>query len=205
MLTAEACHSFRDLESSLRPFIARRVASPADVDDVVQDVMLRIFRGLGTLRDEERLGPWAYQLARRTIVDHRRTRRRHPLATATAPEATVADEPDAAAEATELLAPYIAPFVAMLPSPYREALTLTDLEGLGQGEAATMLGVPVSTMKSRVQRGRARLRALFEQCCALALDARGRVVGCEPRPEPVRTISCACTPPAAVERVEERG
>ena len=69
----------------------------------------------------------------------------------------------------------------MLPSPYREALTLTELEGMTQKEAAAMLGTTLSGMKSRVQRGRVYLRKALEDCCHIALDARGRVVTCEPR------------------------
>ena len=72
--------------------------------------------------------------------------------------------------------------MACLPSPYREAITLTELEGLTQAEAARMVGISVSGMKSRVQRGRARLREMFEACCEIALDGRGAVMQCEPRP-----------------------
>ncbi len=85
-------------------------------------------------------------------------------------------------DVVEELAGYVAPFVAMIPSPYREALTLVELEGLAHKEAADMLGTSLSCMKSRVQRGRARLRKALEDCCYIALDARGRVVSCEPRP-----------------------
>jgi len=53
-----------------------------------------------------------------------------------------------------------------------------------------MLGISLSGMKSRVQRGRAQLRALFEECCVIALDARGRPISCEPRGP--RTPSCKC-------------
>ncbi|MFO0634577.1 MAG: TauD/TfdA family dioxygenase [Nannocystaceae bacterium] len=69
----------------------------------------------------------------------------------------------------------------MLPSPYREALTLTELEGLTQREAAQMLGVSLSGMKSRVQRGRVQLRRALEGCCDIAVDARGRVIAYTPR------------------------
>lgn len=75
------------------------------------------------------------------------------------------------------------PFVAMLPSPYREALTLVELEGLTQKQAAEMLGISLSGMKSRVQRGRLQLRKGLEDCCHIAQDARGRLVSCEPRPD----------------------
>ncbi len=93
-----------------------------------------------------------------------------------------------------LVATYVAPFIAMLPTPYREALTLTELEGITQKEAAEMMGVSFSGMKSRVQRGREKLRALLENCCEIALDARGRLIACEPRPHGKQPANCCCEP-----------
>lgn len=182
MIDGAARDAWRDLDAKLRPFIARRVRGEADVDDVVQDVFLRMQRGLAGLRDDERFGPWVYQVARSAIAEHQRAAQRHPLTDGTPPEeeAAVAEDDDDGAVEREL-ASYVAPFVAMLPSPYREALTLTELEGLTQKDAAEMLGISVSGMKSRVQRGRQQLRKALEDCCHIALDARGRVVSCEPR------------------------
>jgi RNA polymerase sigma-70 factor, ECF subfamily len=174
--------AWRELEAKLRPFVAKRVRE-ADVDDVVQEVFLRIQRGLPSLREEQRFGPWIYQLARNAIVDHLRSSARHPLATTEPPEPSHhRDEEDDRAVEREV-AVYVALFVSMLPSPYREALTLTELEGLTQKEAAEMLGISLSAMKSRVQRGREKLRTALQDCCHIALDARRRVVGCEPRPD----------------------
>lgn len=184
MIEATERAAWKDLASKLRPFVARRVRSPADVDDVVQDVFLKMQRGIGALRDDERFGPWVYQVARSAIVDHQRVAARHVVADGEPPEeaAPAIDEEDDGAASREL-ATYVAPFVAMLPSPYREALTLTELEGLTQKEAAEMLGVSLSGMKSRVQRGRKQLRDALDACCHIALDVRGRVVACEPRPD----------------------
>jgi RNA polymerase sigma-70 factor (ECF subfamily) len=69
-------------------------------------------------------------------------------------------------------------------------LTLTELEGLTQKEAAERLGLSLSGMKSRVQRGRLHLRDALEACCHIALDVRGRVVACEPRPDGTLPGSC---------------
>lgn len=193
---------WRELDQTLRPFIARRVRSEADVDDVLQDTFLKMQRGLSSLRDEDRFGPWVYRVARSAIADHQRTSARHPLvferpghaasdtsdetgpSSSGNPEAPNSDpsigDPDEVC-ASELLARVLPPFVAMLPSPYREALTLVELEGLTQREAADMLGVSLSGMKSRVQRGRALLRKTLEDCCHIALDARGKPVSCELR------------------------
>ncbi len=181
MIDCAARGGLRELEAKLRPFILRRVRSEVDADDVLQDVFLRMQRGLAGLRDDERFGPWVYQVARSAIVDHQRVAAKHRVVDGGDgdEQPTVADEDDRTVE--EELASYIATFVAMLPSPYREALTLTELEGLAQKQAAAMLGISVSGMKSRVQRGRQQLRKALDECCHIALDARGRVVSCEPR------------------------
>lgn len=190
MIGTSARGAWSELDAKLRPFVARRVRSPADVDDVVQNVLLRMQRGLADLRDDDRFGPWVYQVARSAIADHQRAARRHPLAEAeSADDASPAPDDDPIAECE--LAGYVAVFVAMLPSPYREALTLTELEGLSQKDAAVMLGVSASGMRSRVQRGRQQLRRALEECCHIGLDVRGRVVSCEPRPDG-RLPDCRC-------------
>jgi RNA polymerase sigma-70 factor (ECF subfamily) len=190
LLHAEGCNviestargAWQDLEARLRPFVARRVRSSADVDDVVQDIFLRMQRGLAGLRDDERFGPWVYRVARSAIADHHRGAARHAVSSAPAddePAPTSDEEGDPEAYAAVLGC--IAPFVATLQPPYREAITLAELEGVTQREAADMLGVSVSAMKSRVQRGRMQLREALDSCCRIALDGRGRVQGCEPR------------------------
>lgn len=192
MIDPAARGAWRELEGKLRPFVARRVQSPADVEDVLQDVYLRIQRGLSSLRDDQRFGPWVYQVARNAVTDHwRATKRSTVVLDEAAPSFAAAQDPGDDDDAVEReLASYIALFVAMLPSPYREALTLTELEGVTQKDAAAMLGVSVSCMKSRVQRGRQRLREALDACCHIALDARGRVMSCEPRDEGQLPAGC---------------
>lgn len=180
----------------------------------MQDVFLRIQRGLPALRDEERFSAWLFQIARNAVAEHLRHRARHPLLAGEGPGPASRDdggagdvrEPDEAAttslagrgedddrEASRALSACVALFVARLPSPYREAVTLVELEGLPIREAAAMTGASLSAMKSRVQRGRAQLRALLEDCCEIALDARGKVTDftprctCAARPRPPKT------------------
>lgn len=190
MIAPSARGAWSDVDAKLRPFVARRVRSPADVDDVVQNVLLRMQRGLADLRDDDRFGPWVYQVARSAIADHHRDAHRHPVSEGESPDdPSPAPDDDPTTECE--LAGYVAMFVAMLPSPYREALTLTELEGLSQKDAAVMLGVSPSGMRSRVQRGRKHLRDALEECCHIGLDVRGRVVSCEPRPGG-RLPDCRC-------------
>jgi RNA polymerase sigma-70 factor (ECF subfamily) len=169
-----------ELRGELHRFVARRVPG-ADAEDIVQEALLRIHRGLPGVRADGALVGWLYQVTRNALVDHVRARR-------VIGEPERCDEP-ADDAAFERLAACVRPFVGMLASPYREAIELVELGGLTQVDAAARLAIPVSTMKSRVQRGRAQLRELLEQCCAIDLDARGHVVDVTPR-----TRCCATVP-----------
>lgn len=73
-----AAAPWQAVAAQLRPFLPRRVAR-ADVDDVLQDVWLRVQRGLPGLRDEERFTSWLLQIARSAIAEHQRGRARHPV------------------------------------------------------------------------------------------------------------------------------
>jgi RNA polymerase sigma-70 factor (ECF subfamily) len=169
----------RGVAGQIRPFVERRVA-PGDVDDVMQEILQRVHTSADALDDDTRFAAWLHRVARNAIADHhRRAGRRDAKHDAFATEwrDPAADDEDAVAS----LAVFVRAFVEMLPSPYREALQLTEIEGLTMREAAEREGVSVSGMKSRVQRGRRLLRELFEACCEIALDARGRVVEYAPR------------------------
>lgn len=175
--------------AELRRFIAARVSAPA-VDDVVQETLLRVHRGLAGVEDPLRLRAWLLQVARSAIADHHRRAGRsreapgeEDAASRDLPDRDTGDE-DANENATVLA--WLRPFISALEPHYREALELVELEGLTQAEAARRLGVPVPTLKARVQRGRRKLRALMEACCRLELDSRGNVIDWE------RRNRCAC-------------
>lgn len=185
MIGSEARGVWSEIEARLRPYIARRVASAADVDDILQETFVRMQRGIAGLRDGERFGGWVYRIAKHAIIDAARASAKQPI-----PSSSIANhqfEPGAyesGAEAADLqaeLGECVALFVARLPARYRAAITLTELEGLTQRDAADMLGISLSGMKSRVQRGRERIRDMFDECCRVSVDCRGRVVECEPR------------------------
>jgi RNA polymerase sigma-70 factor (ECF subfamily) len=175
----------------LRSFIARRVESEADADDILQEVFLRIHRHAGSVQQSERLASWLFQITRNAIADYYRApvRRRELLAGAPADlERTPAhvwsedDERELASPAVRReLATCLGPMIERLPALYRDALRLVDLEGLPQHEAAARAGLSVSGMKSRVQRGRQALKAVLQECCRVELDAGGRVTDYEPR------------------------
>jgi RNA polymerase sigma-70 factor, ECF subfamily len=181
MIAPEARGAWQDIERRLRPYVARRVASAGDVDDILQDIFLRVHRGLSALRDGESFGGWVYRIAQSTIADAARARARRGLELVADTPEPAPSEGDDHDDLEGELGACVALFVARLPAPYRDAVTLTELEGLTQKDAAEMLGVTLAAMKSRTLRGRERIRGMFEECCRISLDCRGRVTACEPR------------------------
>ena len=72
--------------------------------------------------------------------------------------------------------------IRSLPDDYRDAVQLSEIEGLSQAEVGVRLGLSLSGAKSRVQRGRALLKRLLQECCHFDFDGRGSVLDCAPRP-----------------------
>lgn len=72
--------------------------------------------------------------------------------------------------------------IRSLPDGYREAVQLAEIEEQTQQDVADRLGLSLSGAKSRIQRGRAMLKDVLEACCSFELDGRGRVMGCDPKP-----------------------
>lgn len=190
-MTTTATEVWRQIHDGLRGFIAKRVADPAEVDDILQEVFLRIHQRINGLKDPHRVLSWVYQITRHAIIDHYRTpnhRREVPAGSAADMEAiglTITEgsgegDEDSGQFRTEL-AGCLRPMLSRLSQDYREAILLVELEGLTQQAAAERLGLSLSGMKSRVQRGRKRLRRILYDCCLIQLDRRGGVADYEVR------------------------
>ena len=165
-----------DLAVEVRRAISRKIDDPDTVEDLVQDVFVRVASRQEQLRDGERLAAWVGRIARSIVVDHyRRTRPAEPL-----PESVAEETPDDVVE-TAPLARFVGRKIESLPEHYRDVLRLTEIEGITQREAAERLGVSLSALKSRVLRGRAMLEEELHECCTIELDRRGGVVDYSPR------------------------
>lgn len=175
------------LSLDLRRFIRRRVSDDHVADDLLQETFVRVHRSIGTLQEADRLAAWVYRIARNVIHDHHRQAVRTTLALADDP---VDEADDRLGCLRSRAAGWLEEMVRQLPDGYREAVRLSEIEGLAQQEVADRLGLSLSGAKSRIQRGRAMLKAILEQCCHFELDRRGNVVDYEPRPD--RTVCRNC-------------
>lgn len=173
-----------ELRGAVRRFIGARVKSAALADDLTQDTFVKVLRQLPRVRDPRRIMGWVFQIARHEVADHFRRARptelfeeKHDVAAPARPDVTDREE----ARLREDLAAYIRSVVYQLPPVYREALLLTDYEGLSQIELAERIGRSVSAAKSRVQRARAMVRETIDRCCHFEVDRYGTVVDYTPK------------------------
>ncbi|MEX0652988.1 MAG: sigma-70 family RNA polymerase sigma factor [Phycisphaeraceae bacterium] len=190
MTTATLWQRFRD---ELDAYLRRQVSSADDAEDLRQQVYLSIHRHLERGERPRHLRGWVYQIARNAIIDHHRRRAARPErgavdVTVAQPPTAKVDEDEAHAEAVQGLARCLLGMVDRLEEPYRSALRWTELEGATQQAAAKRAGVSLSGMKSRVQRGRAKLRTALEACCEVELDARRRPIA-----HRCRNATCGCS------------
>ena len=151
---------------SLKPVLdwCIRLGGPGlDADDLAHDVLVLVLRKLPTLRAPDRYAPWLFMITRREVV----RRRRREKAMRWLPlfnweERDPGPGPCAAAELSETSAQVFG-ILDRLPELQRTVLVLCDVEERSAAEAATLLGVPPGTVKSRLRLGRQRFLALAQR------------------------------------------
>lgn len=124
-------------------------------DDAVQEVWLRVLRGIARLHDSARLRAWLFGIARRVLMDRLREQYAHPVAA----EADIDQQaaPDDTADLEDELNA-MRDGLARLPLVENEVLTLFYLQEFSLDEVAQVLGIPLGTVKSRLFRARRLLR-----------------------------------------------
>lgn len=150
LLTAVIDHLYR---------IARLILRDVDsAEDAVQDALVRCWRDLSRLRDPDRFDAWLNRLLLNSVADEARSRRRHSASIAILHlELTQPDGTDALADRDEL-----ARVFERLSLDHRTIVVLHHYIGLTVEEAASTIGIPVGTAKSRLHYATESLRAALE-------------------------------------------
>jgi RNA polymerase sigma-70 factor, ECF subfamily len=169
------------LSSDLRRFIRRRVPDDHVSDDLLQETFVRVHRNIGELQEVERVAGWVYQIARNVIHDYHRKATNAPASLGHVEPPDQDDDQHGQLSCRGI--GWLDEMIHALPDTYQEALQLGEIEGLSQQQVADRLGLSLSGAKSRIQRGRALLKDLLEQCCHFEFDGRGNMLDCDPRPD----------------------
>jgi RNA polymerase sigma-70 factor (ECF subfamily) len=176
---------YKTLRKPLLAFIERAIHDKFRAEDILHDVFVRAQEHLSKVQDATRIESWMYQIARNLIADEYRHRK---------PESPLSEELDIAEQDEETpieqLAPSVRDFVEKIPEPYKTAIILADLEKLPQQEIAQRMKLSCSGAKSRIQRARKMLKALYLECCAFEQNQHGTVLSYEPKNFPCQCETC---------------
>jgi RNA polymerase sigma-70 factor (ECF subfamily) len=168
--------------AGVRMFVAKRVP-PSDVDDVVQDILIRAHQSVSELRNHNPAEAWVFGIAGRALADFYRKRERNPSVGSTDEISIAALLPpqnlafyQGEHDVHEEVLSWLRPMADELREPYRSAVLKSDFEQIKQRELAKELGLSESGLKSRVQRGRAMLADILRRCCEVEFGNEGRAV-----------------------------
>jgi len=193
--TIQTREIWKKFHRCLGAFIRKRVGNDADADDILQEVFIRIHAHLAKLKNTDRVQAWVFRIARNFIIDHYQARGRSAGGLGEAPEpAAIPEKKEDEGSASADLSRCMMLLMEELPDPYGEAVMLAELGTLTQRELSRRMGISFSGMKSRVQRGRDRLKSLLLACCEIDRDARGGILDFRPRHASSRE-KCGCQNP----------
>ena len=171
---------WQEYRHQLRNFLLSKVKNPSDVDDLLQEILIKTYQKLNTVKEADKFSAWLFQIARNTLTDYYRKSHRDTSHQQIVEKAIFTDEESEQYEQVRReLTKCIRPFLQQLPPKYRDAIEAVDLQGMSQKALAIELQLSHSAIKSRVQRARHMLRELFHECCHYQLDVRGNLVDFE--------------------------
>jgi RNA polymerase sigma-70 factor (ECF subfamily) len=186
---------FAELHRAYRPKILRYLSGmvgEAEAEDLVQDVFLKISRGLHQYQGRARISTWIYRIATNAAIDRLRQpsykhRIRDGMAGVSFADRSASgfgdmescpDGKAAPAETTIIedeMGRCLGNYIDQLPARQRAVVILSFLEGLKNAEIAEILGVNIQTVKIRLHRGRARLVKELETHCGWFRDMRNHL------------------------------
>ncbi|NMH89597.1 RNA polymerase sigma factor SigZ [Flavivirga algicola] len=173
---------WNDFHKELKNFILKKVKDENITNDILQDVFIKIIDNSDKIEKAKNIQNYIYAIARNTTNDHFR---RAAKKTDFENEFLTFNEEESLSLNSTIANCCIRPFVKQLPDKYQEALTKTEFENVSQKELAAHLNISYSGAKSRVQRGKEKLKELILTCCNFPSDTYGNI-------QPVESKNCNC-------------
>jgi len=158
------------LYQSLYAYIRNRISNVTDAEDVTQDVFLKL--SASDLSQVNNVKSWMYAIARNSITDYYRKKK---LVTQTS-ENLLDESSENDQAAIKELGSCVHSFIKQLPEDYQRIMIMSEINNIPQKEIAETLEMNYITVRSKVQRGRSKLKELFTNCCHIEVDKRGAII-----------------------------
>ncbi|PKV50661.1 RNA polymerase sigma (SigZ) subunit [Aquimarina sp. MAR_2010_214] len=175
---------WKEYEKPLLNFIKTKVNDDNIGEDIVQEVGIKLHTAIHKNESINNYKSWLFQVTRNTIADYYRKNK--------IPTTIIKDQPEVTETSiSNACVCDLSGFVIQnyLPKQYAEALYLSDIEQKPQKEIAKILDLSLTATKSRIQRGRKKLKELVTDCIEISYNTKGQITGfllkndCELPPE----------------------
>ncbi len=170
-------YAWSEWRTVMKRYIQHRMSDQNLVDDILQEVFLKIHLNIQSIHDINRLRSWMFRICRNTIIDHYR---KQQIMTQL-PESIVSEALIEEKQFQKNIDSCIQMMIHKLSDKYRQAVVMTVYENLTRRELSDLLGISVSGAKSRVQRAREKLKTELLNCCHLEFDRFGKIIDYTPK------------------------
>lgn len=175
----DAATIHQQFNEQISGFICHKVKHEDHCNDILQEVYIKIMMNLNKIEKVENIRSYLLKIADNTITDYYRAKSScGACCEAEGEEQKVSPANINDDKSLQLADCCLLPFIESLEPIYREALTMTELEGLTQKQYAEKAGISLSGSKSRVQRARLQLKERILACCNYAFDKYGNITSC---------------------------
>jgi RNA polymerase sigma-70 factor (ECF subfamily) len=168
---------WEEYKSSLFRYIKKRVTNEDDAKDILQDVLLKSYQYCSKGKTVLHLKSWLYKITQNTIIDY--FKENNKTISLSLDLVKTEDEKSIIGEASD----YIKALLKLLPNDYAIPLFMSDIEGIDQKIISENLGLTLPNTKSRIQRGRVKLKERFLDCCIVSFGESGEMVSFDIKPE----------------------
>jgi RNA polymerase sigma-70 factor (ECF subfamily) len=163
---------WNEFHTKLHSFISNRVNDVSAVDDILQDVFIKIHSQIDSLKDNNKIKGWIYQITRNAIVDYYRANKKME----DLPDILSTTELNPDSETRDEIGSCFLPMIRNLPQHYSQTLLLSEIKGLKQTEVAASQGISLAGVKKRIQRGRSLIKETLMEGCQFEFDRLGNII-----------------------------
>ena len=171
---------YKQFHSDLLGYVKSKVRSREDAEDILQNVFIKISSNIDKLTEDVKLKSWIFTITRNAIIDYYRvnaTKKKVAVPEEIDENILESDDPDP----TKGLDQCMNSMIRLLPEEYRDIIIDSEIKGIKQKDLADKYEMAYSSMRSRVQRGRERLKQLFYNCCHIEADKHGNILAAQGR------------------------
>lgn len=156
-------------------FVKSKVNNHQDAEDIVQNVFIKVANGVNDLNRKEKLQSWIYAIARNSIIDYYRAST-HKKSLSFEEDIAESFTDEEYNDTTKGLDCCLIDFVNQLPEEYRDIIIDVEMKGIKQKDLAEKYNLAYPSIRSRVQRGREKLKQILLNCCHIKWDNRGNIL-----------------------------